>query len=128
MTTVLYVDDSHLGRTVARMSLSRAGFQVIEATDGVAALEAAQSYQPDCLVVCVATPAIDGLTLIRRLRDSGSQARVVVIASYPRRETIDACRKLGVASIIERPSGGVSLAEVVNAALATQKSKSRAAA
>jgi two-component system chemotaxis response regulator CheY len=120
MTTVLYVDDSHLGRTVARMSLSRAGYTVIEAPDGVAGLEAANSHTPDCLVVCISTPAIDGLTLIRRLRQSGNQARVIVIAAHPRRETLEACQKLGVASIIERPTAGFALADCVAAALGTK--------
>lgn len=120
MPTVLYVDDSHLGRTVARMSLSRAGYTVIEAPDGVAGLEAANSHAPDCLVVCISTPALDGLTLIRRLRQTGNHARVIVIAAHPRRETLDACRRLGVSAIIERPTAGFSLAESVALALGTK--------
>lgn len=125
MMTVLYVDDSHLGRTVARLSLSRAGFQVIEAPDGVAALEAAQSHQPDCLVVCLSTPAMDGLTLLRRLRDGGCDAPVIVIASQPRRETVETCRRLGAAAVIERPASGFPLAELVQSVMAK---KNRAAA
>lgn len=120
MPTVLYVDDSHLGRTVARMSLSRAGYEVIEAPDGVAGLEAANSHSPDCLIVCISTPAIDGLTLIRRLRLSGNSAKVVVIAAHPRRETLDACRRLNVSAIIERPMSGFALAEAVASALGTK--------
>lgn len=120
MPTVLYVDDSHLGRTMARMSLTRAGYEVIEAPDGVAGLEAANSHAPDCMVVCISTPAIDGLTLIRRLRQSGSQVRIIVIAALPRRETLEACKRLGVSSIIERPSAGFALAEAVAMALGTK--------
>ncbi len=125
MQTVLYVDDSHLGRTVARMTLTRAGYKFIDATDGVAALEAANSHRPDCLIVTISTPAIDGLTLIRRLRDSGNDARIIVIAAHPRPETLAACQRLGVAAIIERPHVGFALAESVSAVLTK---KNRAAA
>ncbi len=125
MTTVLYVDDSHLGRTLARMNLTSAGHTIIEASDGVAALAAAMSHHPDCLLLCSPLPALDALDLLKRLREAQVRSRVIILASHPRKETVDAFHRLGVAAILERHDSSTSLADAVARALS---GASRAAA
>lgn len=67
--TILIVDDSSSLRTVVKMSLTRAGFDVIEASDGRDALARLDQAAKVHLVVSdVNMPNMDGITLTRSLR------------------------------------------------------------
>ena len=68
MTTVLAVDDSASIRQMVTFTLKRAGFDVIEAIDGVDALNKAKSSLLDVVLTDVHMPNMDGITLIRELR------------------------------------------------------------
>lgn len=102
MLRVLIIDDSHLSRTVARMTLSRAGYDVIEAADGKAGFEAALRHQPDCIVAGLDLPAMDGLTIVKNIRREGLQTPIVLIASCARKQTIDRVQRAGAKCVIER--------------------------
>lgn len=69
MTRILVVDDSVLMRQMIRVTLSSAGYQVLEATDGHEALELASRYGVvDLVITDVNMPNVDGLSLVRELR------------------------------------------------------------
>jgi DNA-binding response OmpR family regulator len=65
---VLVVDDHPPLRRMLARSLTAEGFEVTVAPDGGAALVAAERAAPDVIVLDVAMPAIDGLSVCRRLR------------------------------------------------------------
>jgi two-component system OmpR family response regulator len=65
---ILIADDDAQIRDVVRIALRQAGFAVAEAGDGRAALEAAQSLQPDLIVLDIGMPEMDGLAVCRSLR------------------------------------------------------------
>ena len=102
MPRVLFIDDSHLSRTVARLTLSRAGYDVIEAADGKAGFEAALRHQPDCIVAGLDIPALDGLAIVKNLRREGVETPIVLITSCARKQTIDRVRRAGAQCVIER--------------------------
>lgn len=81
--TVLVVDDSDDLRTLVAESLRKlGGFTVVTAEDGVAGLERYFETQPDCVVIDVKMPQIDGYQLVRALRgDRASAATPLVILS-----------------------------------------------
>lgn len=68
MSVVLAVDDSASMRQMVSFTLKTAGFDVIEAVDGVDALEKAKNKQVDVVVSDVNMPNMDGITLIAELR------------------------------------------------------------
>ncbi|WP_108815554.1 response regulator transcription factor [Loktanella sp. Alg231-35] len=65
---ILVADDDAQIRDVVRIALGQAGFAVAEAGDGRAALETAQSLQPDLIVLDIGMPEMDGLAVCRTLR------------------------------------------------------------
>ncbi len=65
---ILVADDDAQIRDVVRIALAQAGFAVAEAGDGRAALETAQSLQPDLIVLDIGMPEMDGLAVCRTLR------------------------------------------------------------
>lgn len=68
MATILAVDDSASMRQMVSFTLKGAGFNVVEAVDGVDALNKAKTQKFDCVVTDVNMPNKDGITLIKDLR------------------------------------------------------------
>jgi len=77
---VLVVDDEAPIREVMRRYLVADGFQVIEAADGVAAIELFRAHTPDVVVLDVMMPGIDGIEVLRRIR-TRSDAYVVMVTA-----------------------------------------------
>ena len=65
---VLIVDDSPILLETIAFALSMRGFTVETAADGITGLERAVQLQPDCLVIDVKMPGLNGLQLVRALR------------------------------------------------------------
>ncbi len=68
MATILAVDDSASMRQMVAFTLKGAGYNVVEAVDGVDALNKAKAQAFDCVVTDVNMPNKDGIELIRDLR------------------------------------------------------------
>lgn len=68
MATILAVDDSASMRQMVSFTLKGAGYNVVEAVDGVDALHKAKAQSFDCIVTDVNMPNKDGIELIRELR------------------------------------------------------------
>ncbi|KAF1043600.1 MAG: Chemotaxis protein CheY [Herbaspirillum frisingense] len=77
--TILAVDDSGSLRQMVVFSLKAAGYNVTEAVDGVDALEKAKSHTFDLVLTDQNMPRMDGLTLIRSLRELSSYQRVPIL-------------------------------------------------
>lgn len=65
---ILIIDDSAVFRKVVSMNLKHAGYEVIEAIDGVDALAKLPTVKPNLIVCDVNMPNMDGLTFVSRVR------------------------------------------------------------
>lgn len=68
MASILAVDDSTSMRQMVLFTLQQAGYEVVEASDGVEALEVANTRSFDLVITDVNMPNMDGITLIGKLR------------------------------------------------------------
>ena len=78
--TILVVDDEPRIVELARDYLEHAGFRVITANDGRAALDVARHHRPDLIVLDLGLPGLDGLDVTRELRRDGPLPIVMVTA------------------------------------------------
>ncbi len=69
MASILTVDDSTSMRQMVLFTLKGAGYEVVEAADGVEALDVANTRSFDLVVTDVNMPNMDGITLIKELRN-----------------------------------------------------------
>ena len=78
---VLVVDDEADTREVLDSALSYAGYEVRVAADGRAAIAAVERAEPDVLVLDVVLPVLDGIDLVRLLRDHGDTVPVLFLSA-----------------------------------------------
>jgi two-component system, cell cycle response regulator DivK len=91
---VLVAEDYDDARDVMAMVLQSAGFQVLEARDGLEALEAARQFRPTIIIMDMFMPNMDGLTATRALRDEPELRRIPVIAQTAQPSVIGGSREL----------------------------------
>jgi two-component system, chemotaxis family, chemotaxis protein CheY len=77
--TILTVDDSRTMRDMLRMALAEAGFNVLQAVDGVHGLEVLQTSMPDVIVTDINMPKMDGFGLIEAVRKDARYRRVPIL-------------------------------------------------
>ncbi len=76
---VLLGEDSKVFARAHEITLRKAGYDVIIAADGVAALDAAQSQCPDLIILDLMLPKLQGQTVLRELKKSPQTANIPVI-------------------------------------------------
>lgn len=79
--SILIVDDERLICDLLAELLEEEGYQVIRAYDGESGLAAAERRRPDLILSDIMMPGMDGVTLIRRLRDRGVRAPAVLMSA-----------------------------------------------
>ena len=78
--TILVVDDFDDTRLLLRTWLERKGFRVVEAEDGIEAIELAQTVAPDLIIMDMEMPELDGLKATRRIRQVQGLATIPIVA------------------------------------------------
>jgi two-component system, NtrC family, nitrogen regulation response regulator NtrX len=102
--TVLIVDDEPGIRDTLRGVLKDEGFEVEAVGTGEACLKAVESKAFGCILLDIwLGKGIDGLETLKRLRENGSDAAVVMISGHGNIETAVKATKLGAFDFIEKP-------------------------
>ncbi len=114
--TVLVVDDSGSFRMVVKVGLERAGYQVVDAADGQAALLRLDGVPIDLVICDLNMPDMDGLTFVRHLRESCySSTPVIMLTSVTQQDKRIEGHSLGVRAWITKPFLPSQLTEAVRA-------------
>ncbi len=78
--TILVVDDEKMIRNLLNVNLTKEGYNVIEATDGLEAVEIAAEKKPDLILLDVMLPKLDGLSVCKRIKSMMNIPVVMVTA------------------------------------------------
>jgi diguanylate cyclase (GGDEF)-like protein len=120
MATILVVDANPADRRVYITLLGNFGHRLIEAADGVQALELARTELPDLIITDILMPNMDGFTLVRRLRGEPLLMGIPVVfhtASYDETEIHQLAHASGVQHILRKPVEPQMILRSVNEAL-----------
>ncbi|MFZ6674351.1 Hpt domain-containing protein [Undibacterium sp. Xuan67W] len=103
--TIMVVDDSLTVRRVTQRLLTREGYQVILAKDGIDALEQLQSVTPDVMLVDIEMPRMDGFDLTRNVRSDArtSHIPIIMITSRTADKHRNYAQELGVNEYFGKP-------------------------
>jgi len=114
---LLIVDDEPPIRRFLRTSLTARGYYVLEAEDGSSALDMVRTNAVDVLVLDLGLPDIDGLAVIRCLRDQGSALPIIVLSSRTDEAGKVEALDLGADDYVTKPFGVDELLARIRAAL-----------
>lgn len=77
---ILIVEDYEDTREFMKYLLENHGYQVVEAGDGIEAIERFKKLHPDLILMDVSLPVVDGLTATRAIRESNKGEQIPIIA------------------------------------------------
>jgi len=102
---VLVVEDDDNLRDLFSTELASAGFMVLEAADGAAAIEKATRFSPHAIVLDLMLPGIDGFKVARRLRADDRTANVAIVAftALTSEKIRDMARAAGCDAFVTKP-------------------------
>jgi two-component system cell cycle response regulator DivK len=102
---VLVIEDQEDNRTILRDLLGSAGFEVLEARDGVEGVAAAAREQPDLILMDIQMPEMDGYEATRRIKADPATAAIPVIAvtSYALSGDEDKAKAAGCDGYVTKP-------------------------
>jgi signal transduction histidine kinase/ActR/RegA family two-component response regulator len=127
--TILVVEDDDSVREVSASALRRAGYVVVEANDGEAALElVADLPRLDGLVADVVMPRLGGVPLASRLRARCGDVAVVFMSGYTGDSFAAEGPEAADATLLAKPFAAVELANAVRDALDARAARARARA
>src|SRR6202795_721685 len=104
MKSVLIIDDEPPIRRLLRLTLEPAGYRVCEAETGQLGLQEAAAKRPDAIVLDLGLPDMDGLTVLKRLRE-WSQTPVLVLTVRDREADKVAALDAGADDYLTKPFG-----------------------
>ena len=88
--------------------------RVMEADDGVAALELVRADQPDCIVLDIAMPDIDGLQTLEAIKQESPGSRCIILSMYDNPEFVIRARKLGAQGYILKTDSDETILECIH--------------
>lgn len=80
MPTILVVEDNEMNMQLVEYLLEEGGYGILKAASGEEALELAQRAVPDLVLMDIHLPGMDGLAVVRRLREDPRTSTVPVLA------------------------------------------------
>src|SRR5262252_3068755 len=118
--TVLVIDDEQLIRRTISKRLTVGGYTVLEAEDGKTAVEKASSGV-DLAILDYRLPDLDGLTVLKQIRQVDPDVLVILLTAYASVETAVEAMKLGAYHFMNKPFDLEALAALVEQALETTR-------
>ena len=112
---VLVVDDEETVRQVAVETLTKAGYEIVVACDGVQALELFAPVSLTCRAVLLdlSMPRLDGLETFKRIRELKSEVPVVLMSGYGEEAAMERFAGLGISAFLQKPFTTAALQAVM---------------
>jgi len=114
---ILIVDDSSLSRKTLRRILETAEYEIVEADDGMVALETYFLEKPSLVLLDLVMKGMYGLDVLVKLREMDQQARVIVASADIQSSTRKMVDEAGALGFINKPFISEQVLATVEAAL-----------
>lgn len=117
VTEILVIDDDEFMLSTTCSLLSSAGFDTIPTADGPQGIELFQHRKPAAVILDLGLPSMDGLQVLKQIRQIDPEAKVIVITGYPSDAAAKAARAMGAAGFIPKPFTRNDLIEKIETVL-----------
>lgn len=106
MATILVVDDAAFMRMRTSKILSEAGYDVIQAENGLEAVEKYKAEKPDAVLMDITMPEMDGLTALKEIKSFDSGARIAMVTALGQQQIVLEAVKAGAKDFLVKPCEG----------------------
>jgi signal transduction histidine kinase len=120
MPTILHIEDDPANRLLVRKLLTVAGYEVVDAADGLEGIRRACEITPDLVLVDIAIPGLDGYEVTLRLRSEPSLKDVPIIA-ITAEGSRDTSLAVGCDGFLQKPIAARTFAETIRGYLSGQR-------
>lgn len=101
---VLYVeDDVSISVFTSEILSKKTGFDIINASNGLKGLDAFRQDQPDMIISDIRMPEMDGITMIRHIREENSDIPIIITTAFNDMDSVLKCVDLGIDAFIIKP-------------------------
>jgi len=113
--TILVVDDFDDTRLLLRTFLERKGFRVVEAGNGLEAVDMAQNEDPDLIIMDMQMPYLDGLAATRKIRETrvSGTLPIVAVSAYGADQFRDQAIAAGCDEYVSTPFEPTELEQII---------------
>ncbi len=120
---ILLVEDNAINRMVANDYLSAKGYYVDTAADGFEAIESAQTYKPDLILMDIQMPGMNGFEAIKRLRATPETAAIPIIAltALAMPDDRERCLEAGASEYLAKPVSLKKMEEMIEGLLRVER-------
>ena len=118
---IMIVDDEVGVREFLRDTLKIAGFETVEADNGMSALTVLRSHKPELIIIDINMPLMDGFELVERLRGTGDLVPVLMLTARNDQQDISRGLRIGADDYVVKPFGLEELILRVKAILRRSK-------
>ena len=115
----LTVDDDHQINLGMQLRIRAAGYESIDAGDGLEGLELAISLQPDLIIADIRMPNLDGISMLKKLKEHPRTSSIPVImvsANIAEKTRIEA-KQYGAYCFLEKPYASSMFMQAIQSAL-----------
>jgi DNA-binding response OmpR family regulator len=117
VSSILLIEDNRDYARTLQSNLEREGYEVSVASTGVEGLQLAKAQQPDLIILDLMLPAMNGFTVLQRLRDEGREAPVLIMTALGTEEEKLRGFGLGADDYVVKPTGLLEILARVKALL-----------
>ncbi len=112
---VLIVDDEPDIVRLVQFTLERRGFEVIVATDGLSAIELAETEKPDVILLDAVMPVMSGYTACQRLKENSKTKSipVIMLSAKSQKAEVELGIEMGAENYICKPFSPSQIADLV---------------
>ena len=126
--SILIVDDEEVVRHSHLRSLADTGCHAQAAENGAQALRVMEQHPFDVVLLDLRMPGLDGMDVLKSIKERWPESEVVVITGYPTIETAKEAVRLGAHNYIAKPVGPDEVIKAANDAITQKRWALRSAA
>ena len=103
MATILIADDDAFTRMRCAKLMTKSGHEVLEAVNGQEAVEKFRTHKPDCVLMDITMPEMDGLEALTEIRQIDPNARVAMVTAMSQQEIVIQALQAGAKDYVVKP-------------------------
>lgn len=117
MPKILIIDDSRYARLKMSKPIAEAGYEVLEAENGLEGLDLVRKEKPDCIICDLLMPVMDGYAFLENIKKEKITIPVLVLTSDIQDKTREKALALGAIDLINKPPKYAEVVEKLNSVI-----------